>query len=313
MTGPGHARQLHVVLFIALAAVAPPALAAAATASATAWWVWPIALLVVCFLLGIVAVPAGIGGGVLFVPIVGSFFPFDLDFVRSAGMLVALASALAATPNLLLRGIADLRLALPLALSASIGSVAGALLGLALPASVLQVALGLVILGVVGLMIATRNAEVPAVPVGGGRWSSLGIGGSFYDPARGVDVAWSAHRIPLGTAAFAVNGLVGGMFGVGAGWANVPTLTLLMGAPLKIAVGTSSVILSIASSSAIWTYVNAGTVLPLVAAPAMIGMMLGARVGARLLAVLKAGVIRRLVIVLLLVAGIRALTRGLGL
>ena len=32
------------------------------------WWVWPLALFFVCFLLGLVAVPAGIGGGVLFVP-----------------------------------------------------------------------------------------------------------------------------------------------------------------------------------------------------------------------------------------------------
>ena len=31
------------------------------------------------------------GGGVLFVPIVGGFFPFNIDFVRGAGLLVALA------------------------------------------------------------------------------------------------------------------------------------------------------------------------------------------------------------------------------
>ncbi len=83
------------------------------------WWVWPLALFVVCFLMGIVAVPAGIGGGTLFVPIVGSFFPFHLDFVRGAGLLVALASALAAGPMLLRGGLGSLRLALPLAVLAS--------------------------------------------------------------------------------------------------------------------------------------------------------------------------------------------------
>ena len=29
-----------------------------------------------------------------------------------------------------------------------------------------------------------------------------------------------------------------GMFGLGAGWANVPVLNLLMGVPLKVSVGT---------------------------------------------------------------------------
>src|SRR5688572_33296278 len=116
------------------------------------WWAWPLALFVVCFFLGIIAVPAGVGGGVLFVPIVAGFFPFHLDFVRGAGLLVALSGALAAGPRLLESGLANLRLALPLALVASASSIGGALLGLALPTQVVQVALGLTILGIVAIM-----------------------------------------------------------------------------------------------------------------------------------------------------------------
>ena len=58
------------------------------------WWIWPIALFAVSFAIGIVAVLAGVGGGVLFVPIVGSFFPFHLDFVRGAGLLFGVIEAL---------------------------------------------------------------------------------------------------------------------------------------------------------------------------------------------------------------------------
>ncbi|MDE2501887.1 MAG: sulfite exporter TauE/SafE family protein, partial [Burkholderiales bacterium] len=65
-------------------------------AAASAWWFWPLALFATCFVIGMIAVPAGIGGGTLFVPIVGSLFPFHLDFVRGAGLLAALASALSA-------------------------------------------------------------------------------------------------------------------------------------------------------------------------------------------------------------------------
>src|SRR6185503_15704675 len=97
------------------------------------WWLWPIALLACTFAMGIVAVLAGVGGGVLFVPIVGAFFPFHLDFVRAAGLLLALTGALSAAPTLLRSGLASLRLAMPLALVGSLGSIAGALIGLALP------------------------------------------------------------------------------------------------------------------------------------------------------------------------------------
>ena len=69
--------------------------------SPSPWWIWPLILLLVTFLMGIVAVLGGVGGGVLFVPIISGFFPFHLDFVRGTGLLVALSGALASGPGLL--------------------------------------------------------------------------------------------------------------------------------------------------------------------------------------------------------------------
>ncbi|MDI1270932.1 MAG: sulfite exporter TauE/SafE family protein [Polaromonas sp.] len=284
-----------------------------APASILPWWFWPLALFVTCFFIGIVAVPAGIGGGTLFVPIIGGFFPFHLDFVRGAGLLVALASALAAGPLLLRGGLTSLRLALPLALLACMSSIAGALLGLALPAPVIQTALGLIVLGIVALMLAAKKSEFPHVAQPDRLSSALGIHGVFIDGASGRSIDWQVHRTPLGLVLFLGIGVMAGMFGIGAGWANVPALNLLMGAPLKVSAGTSGLVLSLVDSSAAWVYLNRGAVLPMIAVPSVVGMMLGARIGARLLHVLKGSVIRKMVITLLLFAGIRALFKGLGL
>lgn len=278
-----------------------------------AWWFWPLALFLACFVMGIVAVPAGIGGGTLFVPLVGGFFPFHLDFVRGAGTLVALASALAAGPTLLARGTANLRLALPLALAASVGAMAGAALGLALPPAVIQTALGAVVLAIAGLMLAAKGAECPRVAAPDRLALALGLKGAFVDGATGSSIAWTVHRTPATLAAFGLTGAMGGLFGIGAGWGNVPALNLLMGAPLKVAAGTSSLVLSQATASAAWVYLNRGAVLPMIAVPAVIGMMLGARIGAHLLHVLNAATIRRLVIAILVFAGARALLKGTGL
>ena len=296
-----------------LLALALPLDALAADGAAVAWWVWPLALFVVTFALGIVAVLGGVGGGVLFVPIVGGFFPFHLDFVRGAGLLVALASALAAGPNLLRGGLADLRLALPLALLASASSIAGAMIGLALPAAVVQVALGATILAIVALMATARKSELPEVPAPDRLSAALAIHGVFHDAASGRDIRWQVHRTPLGLVLFTGIGVLAGMFGLGAGWANVPVLNLVMGAPLKVSAGTSSFILSLVDSAAAWVYLNKGAVLAVVAVPSVIGMMLGARIGARLLTVMKASVVRRLVLALLLFSGLRALLKGLGI
>ncbi len=299
-------------ILLLLAQSAHAAQAAGSAAAGMPWWIWPVALFVACFLMGIVAVPAGIGGGTLFVPIVASFFPFHLDFVRGAGLLVALASALAAGPMLLRSGLASLRLALPLALLASASSIGGAMLGLALPSAAVQTALGLIVLGIVGLMFMAGKSEFPKVERPDALASALALNGVFIDRAAGRRVDWQVHRTPAGLAVFLVIGVLAGMFGIGAGWANVPALNLLMGAPLKVAAGSSGLVLSLVDSAAAWVYLNQGAVLPMIAVPSVAGMMLGARIGARLLHVLPGPVIRRLVIAVLLFAGLRALLKGLG-
>ncbi|HUL94594.1 MAG TPA: sulfite exporter TauE/SafE family protein [Usitatibacter sp.] len=296
----------------AAAALAPAFAHAAATAPSLPWWGWPILLFVTTFLMGIVAVVGGIGGGVLFVPIVGGFFPFHLDFVRSAGLLLALCGSLASGPGLLRSGLANLRLAMPLALTGSVGGIAGALIGLALPTRVVQVALGTTVLLIALLMWWTRHSRQESAHEAD-RWAiALGLYGRYHDPAVGHDVHWKVHRTGWGLVTFFGIGMVGGLFGLGAGWANVPTLTLLMGIPLKLALGTSGLAISIINTSAAWVYMNNGALLPILHVPSILGVMLGARVGVRMLKRISSATAHRIVIAALVVAGLRALTQGLG-
>jgi uncharacterized protein len=277
------------------------------------WWGWPLTLFAVTFVLGILAVLGGVGGGVLFVPIIGGFFPFHIDFVRGAGLLVALAGALAAGPGLLKKGMADLRLALPVALIASSCAIVGAMIGLALPANVINIALGGTILGIVGIMLVARKSEYPEVKQADNLSSALRISGVYHEVSTGQNINWKIHRTPQGLATFIIIGVMAGMFGLGAGWANVPVLNLMMGAPLKVSVATSKFLLSITDTSAAWIYVNNGAVLPMMVAPSIIGIMLGSIVGVRILTKTKPAAVRYIVIGMLLFAGTRALLKGLGI
>jgi len=94
------------------------------------WWGWPTILFFTTFLIGVFGVMAGIGGGVLFVPLAASFFPFHIDFVRGTGLFIALGSSLAAAPHLLEKNLASLKLAMPSALVASTFAIIGVFLGL---------------------------------------------------------------------------------------------------------------------------------------------------------------------------------------
>ncbi len=285
---------------------------ASETSGVLAWWVWPIILLLVTFVMGVGAVLGGVGGGVLFVPIISGFFPFHLDFVRGSGLLVALAGALAAGPGLLKMNLASLRLAIPVALIASSFAIVGAMVGLALPTQVVQIALGVTILGICVLMLTSKKSDVPDVPKADPLSSVLRIYGVYQEASTGEVIDWKIHRTWQGLVLFVVIGIMAGMFGLGAGWANVPVLNLLMGAPLKISVATSKFLLSITDTSAAWIYMNQGCVIPMMVVPSLIGIMAGSFVGVRLLKVAKPGMVRWIVIGMLGFAGLKALSKGLG-
>lgn len=279
--------------------------------SSLPWWVWPIILFLICFLLGIVSVLGGVGGAVLFVPLISGFFPFHIDFVRGTGLLVALSGSLSAGPSLLRRGMANIKLALPVALITSIAAIIGALVGLRLPANIIQLALGISILGIVAVMIKSGRKDFPDVKKQGPLAAALNISGIYYEESTGKNIEWTVHHTLPALLIFVLVGFAAGMFGLGAGWANVPVLNLVMGAPFKVSVASSHFLLSITDTAAVWIYINKGAVLPIMAIPCVAGVMIGSRIGAKILAKTHPASIRYIVLGLLLIAGLRAIMKAL--
>jgi hypothetical protein len=169
------------------------------------------------------------------------------------------------------------------------------------------------IVGIAVLLLFSKNTAKPVVTKQDAIGLALGLQGTYFDEATHEMVEWKTHRTLLGLILFIFIGLLAGMFGLGAGWANVPVLNLLMGAPLKISVATSKFLLSITDTSAAWIYMNKGCVIPLMAVPSIVGLMFGSFVGVRLLSVAKPKFIRIMVIVVLFFAGLKAMDKGLGI
>ena len=275
-------------------------------------------LFVLSLAMGIVAVIAGVGGGVLFVPLVALLFPVHIDFIRGAGLLVALAGSMSAAPSLLTQRLSRLKIAVPMALFGSIGSILGARFGLSLSAEAITLWLGVFMIAVAVITLlqgrVASRSEVrrdEKVPQGflARRWE---MEGAYRDLRTEEVIHWQGHRVPVAMISFIGVGFIGGVFGVGAGWANVPVLTLLMGLPLKLAAATSGLIIIVNSASALSVYLAHGAVEPTVAVPAILGMVIGTRIGARLLGRLKPVVVRVAVITVLLAAGVRTLLGGAG-
>lgn len=283
-----------------------------------AWWFWPLFLFVFTLLIGIISPVSGVGGGVLFVPLSTVITPFNVDFIRGAGLVMAVVSALSSVPYLTRKGLASIRIFAVVAPVMVITSVIGGWVGLwvtnAYPNGkyVIKVLLGAIILLVFMIMVLSKRVEFPEVREEDRDSLSkkLNIWGEYYEPNLDTIVKYTTKNTPLSIVVFAVIGFVAGMFGLGAGWANVPLLNLMMGVPIKVATATSMLIIT-ANAPAIGIYLTKGAILPLIVVPSILGITIGARIGAKVAEIMKPAFVRWLVLIILLIAGVLNVIKGL--
>ena len=80
--------------------------------SGKAIWGWLLGFFLLSFIIALVAVIGGIGGGVLFTPFMLAFTSVDSLIVRATGLIVAMFSGLVSTGPFMRGGLANLRRAI---------------------------------------------------------------------------------------------------------------------------------------------------------------------------------------------------------
>ena len=181
--------------------------------------------LIVGGLLGLV----GGGGSILAVPalVYGVGLPLAAAIPTSL-VVVGASSAVAVLPRL--RNGVNWRLALIIGAAGTVTAYLGAVVNRLLDPKVLLLAFAaiMVFAGIRMLMPSTSVGGACALPGGGVNWRSC---------------------LPKAIATGAVVGFLTGLLGVGGGFLIVPALTLVLGLPMALTVGTSLVIIVINSAA----------------------------------------------------------------
>jgi uncharacterized membrane protein YfcA len=280
-----------------------------------------LVLLLICIAIGIVAPLGGVGGGVIFTPLMMGFTPINSFIIRATGLLVAMFGSLRLARPYLHRGVANMRLLLFAGVPYSISAVCGALLAGYVQRTagesgeaIIRLILGVLVLAIaLLLLIGGRSIEYPEVKKVDRFTEKLSLGMSYWEASLDKIVHYKVKRAPIGILLFCVVGLVSGLFGMGAGWATVPVFNLLMLAPLKVAATSSSVLIGIGDTAAVWPYLQAGGIFPLVAVPCTVGMIVGATIGSRIMLKIRPSFVRWVIIAAMLGSGVKLVFDGIGL
>jgi uncharacterized membrane protein YfcA len=289
--------------------------------SAIAIWGWLLGFFLLSFAIALVAVIGGIGGGVLFTPFMLAFTSVDSLIVRATGLIVAMFSGLVSTGPFMRRGLANLRISVFCGAVYGTGAFAGAQAAIYVAKHMGATGEGLVrlLLGVILFSLAVyfivggKKIEWPEIGKVDRFTRWLKLSQPYYEVSLGRVVDYPLTRAAGIIPAIIGVGILSGFFGLGAGWAIVPAQNLIMGVPLKVAAANSGVLLGMGDCIAVWPYLHTGAIIPLFAAPWLVGQVLGGLLGALLLIRIRAGFVRYLLIGFMFFACFGLLTKGLNM
>ncbi len=271
--------------------------------------------------IAMISVIAGIGGGVIFTPIMLAFTTINSVIVRGTGLIVAMFSGLISTGIFIKKGLSSYKLALVMTLSQAAGALSGALLAISAAEKtgvqgegLLRTALGVILaLIAVYFIVGGKKLANPVVTHTDRFTSWLGLNGSYLEQSEGRILKYRVKRAPLGILLIFIVGVIGGFFGMGGGWAITPVLNLGMGIPLKLAAANSGVILGIGSCVSIWPYIYAGGIIPMFILPWLAGQVIGGFIGSYALAKIRVSAVRLILIGIMAFTSFGLISKGLDI
>jgi uncharacterized membrane protein YfcA len=162
-------------------------------------------------------------------------------------------------------------------------------------------------------MQATRmGEETPPTDSPSRLAARLRLESSYPDRKLGREVPYSARRIPLGFVLMWIAGLVSGLLGIGSGVLKVLAMDGAMRLPMKVSSATSNFMIGVTAAASAGIYLGRGDVDPQIAAPAALGVLAGALLGARLLHRITNRTVRFVFLPVLVAVGLETIGRGLG-
>ena len=254
-------------------------------------------LIVLLFGVAFIYSNLGLGGGLLFVPILLGFGVGDSKIVAPISLTLTVMTAASSTINHHRKGFVDLHIGRSLVLGALAGAVLGAYLHLAFVSEGVFKAFFISLLVVFGALMLRDWVRHP----------------------KTIDVddetKLNPRRLAGTTAAMMGSGFLSGLAGVGGGLINVPLIRYLLGRKTRTAMGTSSLLImptatfgfclylvGLSLSSSGFAVPSAFVLIPILMPFVFVGAFLGSRIG---LAKLKTRSVALIFILVLFVAAVQ--------
>jgi uncharacterized membrane protein YfcA len=295
-----------------------------------------IELILIVFGLGVcVAIltsMVGLGGGVLFIPILILIFNVDPQIAVGTSIFCMTMTTFSATIGYWRKGCVNWKLALAYDIFDLPGIILGAWLTTIMPGQILEIFCGIMVC-LMGLMVLFKKAKKKdenSTPISKSNpkgSSSLSIDDNMSNlevskPSQNVtpipsvscetprnydfSFAFSGQNLKWVIISSFFGGLMTGMVGLGGGTVDTTTMVLL-GVPMQTAAGSSSFAMLLTNLVGFSTHAFLGNVAWEYALPMGVGALIGAQIGSNYAPKVNANILRKILAGVAVFTGIRLL------
>jgi uncharacterized protein len=263
----------------------------------------------ISILAGFIGAIGGMGGGIILIPAL-TFLGVDIKHAIAISILSVIATSSGSASAYVRDHLTNLKVGMFLEMFTILGALAGARITLASSSRPLYIIFGLVLLGSwLALLTAGHYSwHQPQLQDSFTRW--LELEGSYPDQVVGETIHYKARRAYFGAPLMFGAGIIAGLLGIGAGAVKVLIHDLVMGLPPKVSTTTSNLIIGVTALAGTSVYLYAGLIKPGLAAPVILGVVLGAFLGTRLLVRLTNQAVRRVFLFILMILAVEMIIRG---
>ena len=259
------------------------------------------------FAAGLLGALTGLGGGIIVVPMLTILFHVDMKYAIGASLVSVIATSSGAAAAYVREGYTNVRVGIFLEVATTIGALSGAALAGFLPTSALAILFGVVLLYTAYRSFQPREEHVTTVR---DRWSQrLRLDGT-YPTAAGMQ-PYAVQGVPGGFALMYAAGVLSALLGIGSGVVKVLAMDQTMRLPFKVSTTTSNFMIGVTAAASAGVYLHRGYIQPTLAFPVMLGVLGGALLGARVLAIANTEWLRRLFTIVVIVLASEMLYKGI--
>ena len=244
----------------------------------------------------------GLGGGVVIVPFLTSVFGVDIRYAVGASLVSVIATSAGSASTYIQQGYTNLRLGMFLEVATVMGALGGAFVANLISVKSLTLVLAIVLLYSAYLSQQAKpdqflgeDAQLLLNP--------LKLHGTCPTP-EGLKT-YQVHSFGAGFGIMTVAGFLSGLLGIGSGAFKVLAMDRVMGLPFKVSTTTSNFTIGVTAAASAGIYLARGYIDPMLTMPVMLGVLLGAFLGTKVLIGAETTILRRVFSIVLVMMALR--------